>query len=199
MLVVAMRFELSRETEYSAALSASVYQDMKGFHRLDSTLSHQGSIGNVSWHVHVLTLAKAPSPADDVTQVGFGYKRVDSINGLVHWKVQTEWTIGSGVCWGEMGQWWHEFERYVFSWAPPLFLHPICHEVSHCVLWHSSYHNALPHHTGPEGTEPNGHGWKSLKQWTEINPLHLRCFFECFILSQKQVRTRIYDRPTRHR
>lgn len=84
MLLVAMRLELSRETEYSAALSVSVYRDMKGFHRLDSTLSHQGSIGNVSWHVHVLTLAKAPSPADDVTQVGFGYKRVDSINGLVH-------------------------------------------------------------------------------------------------------------------
>lgn len=172
---------------------------MKGFHRLDSTLSHQGSIGNVSWHVHVLTLAKAPSPADDVTQVEFGYKRVDSINGLVHWKVQTEWTIGSGVCWGEMGQWFHEFERCVFSWAPPLFLHPICHEVSHCVLWHSSYCNTLPHHTGPEGTEPNGHGWKSLKQWTEINPLHLRCLFECFILSQKQVRASMYDRPTRHR
>lgn len=146
--------------EYSAALSASVYQDMKGFHRLDSTHSHHGSIGNVSWHAHMLTLAKATSVADDVTQVGFSYKRVDSINGLVHWKVQSEWTLGGGICRREIGQWWYEFERCVFSWALPLFLRPICHQVSHCVLRHSSYHNALLHHTGPEGTEPNA--------WVEI-------------------------------
>lgn len=123
---------------------------------------------------------RCQSPADGVTQVGFSDRCVDFINGLVHWRVQTEWPIGGGVCWGEIGQWWYEFERCVCSWAPPLFLHPICYQVSRCVLWHSSYHNALPHHTGPEGTEPNGHGWEELRQWTEINPLHLRCFFWVF-------------------